>query len=183
MATICPFYQNKYQSGWAICIQFSPLFLEVSRLCIAATDKRSAAEHTAAVARLDIYNCNWDLPPPPPPPAETWKSTQVWRLLVAANMDGLGWLGPRYLNGTDTTKTRFSFQKRPSSRPPRPLAQYITRPVKITPKSSRPSDGDHYTLSWLLVFHISSLAFFSRVSITLLLALVQHRPCGPCISE
>ena len=39
---------------------------------------------------------------------------------------GLGWLSARYLNGTDTTKTRFSFQKRPS-RPPRPLAQYITR--------------------------------------------------------
>ena len=41
-------------------------------------------------------------------------------------MDGLGWLSPCYLNGTDTTKTRFSFQKRPS-RPPRPMAQYITQ--------------------------------------------------------
>ena len=94
MATICPFYQNKYQSGWAICIQFSPLFLEVSRLCIAATDKHSAAEHTAAVARLDIYNCNWDLPPPPPPPppAETWKSTQVWRLLVAISCQPPIWM-------------------------------------------------------------------------------------------
>ena len=149
--------------------------------CIAATDKLSAVECGSGLAgylQLQLRSS-----PPPPPPAETWKSTQVWRLLVAANMDGLGWLGPRYLNGTDTTKTRFSFQKRPSSRPSRPLAQYITRPVKITPKSSRPSDGDHYAFSSLLVFHISSFAFFSRVSITLLLALVQHRPCGPCISE
>ena len=100
----------------------SALFLEGSRLCIAATDKRSALRpwlggiFTTAIEispRLELQLKHENLLRS----GDSWSPT-------AANMDGLGWLSPRYLNGTDTTKTRFSFQKRPS-RPPRPMAQYI----------------------------------------------------------
>ena len=148
MDIICPFYQNKYQSGWAICIQFSALFL--SGCCNTLQPQISWVQQSAAAARLDIYNCNWD------PPSPLLSSSSSWNMKIYSGLEtpgrrdslvslaaNMAWAGSVLAILMGQTQPKLASVSR-NAHPALPaLWPNILLAVKITPKPLRLPDDNH----------------------------------------
>ena len=171
MGTICPFYQNKYQSGWAICIQFSALFL--SGCCNTLQPQISWVQQSAAAARLDIYNCNWD------PPSPLLSSSSSWNMKIYSGLEtpgrrdslvslaaNMAWAGSVLAILMGQTQPKLASVSR-NAHPALPaLWPNILLAVKIAIAIATPSWWSFWirmSYSWLILFFFSVLP----VSLTL----------------